>query len=143
MASRRAHRCSGSQFFPFPEKSPPFAAMHVERYLFSLRDLRGIVHDSVPVWLDRKYTPIMHYYFPQSRLFSYSLRRDGIAATCRNIAATLEPESAARSRVMLILDHEDEVFTGTLAKQFSIDSSRTLFISQSSPHAVCYSLSAR
>jgi hypothetical protein len=124
-------------------KIAPTSLQRMRYEVTSLNDLRRIVSDTTPIFMDRMYVPVAHYYFPRSTIIGYSLERENSAAIFEEMADALKQKHDKSQQVTLIWNRNDLAFSQQLGRRFSINSSRELIISETAPHAVAYNLSLK
>lgn len=124
-------------------KIAPASLQRMQYEVTSLNDLRRIVSDTTPIFIDRRYVPVAHYYFPRATIIGYSLEKENSAAIFKEMAYALKQKTAKSQQETLILDQNDPAFSQLVGMKFIINDSRELFISESTPHAVGYTLSLK
>lgn len=107
----------------------------------SLIDLKkSLPADTMPVFINRDYVPVLHYYFPGSRFVSYSFDRDSLGAV---ISALSRAMANGNGEAFIILDAPDTAVTAAFAAAFAARSAATVYISERVRHAACYRLALK
>jgi hypothetical protein len=138
--------CIGMAFllnFAYFLKIAPASLQRMQYEITSLHDLRRIIADTIPVFMDRRYIPAVHYYFPRTTSIGFNPEHESPIAILENIAGALKREPTQSQQATLLWDRNDSASSELIRRTFIINNSRELFISESAAHAVGYTVSLK